>query len=60
MNLRVYNYLSRQEEEFHPLTPGFVGMYVTAKNPEWIDFWEGFKKERGLPKFKMFKNLEED
>lgn len=28
MTLRVYNYLSRQEEEFTPLTPGFVGMYV--------------------------------
>ena len=37
-----------------------MGMYVTAKNPEWIEFWENFKKERGLPKFKMFKNLEED
>ncbi len=36
------------------------GMYVTAKNPEWIEFWEEFKRERGLPKFKMFKNLEED
>ncbi len=28
MTLRVYNYLSRKEEEFTPLTPGFVGMYV--------------------------------
>ncbi|MEW5960752.1 MAG: cysteine--tRNA ligase [Chloroflexota bacterium] len=28
MTLRVYNYLSRQEEEFTPLHPGFVGMYV--------------------------------
>ncbi len=28
MTLRIYNYLSRQEEEFTPLTPGFVGMYV--------------------------------
>jgi cysteinyl-tRNA synthetase len=28
MSLRVYNYLSRQEEEFTPLHPGFVGMYV--------------------------------
>ncbi|MCK6628766.1 MAG: cysteine--tRNA ligase [Anaerolineae bacterium] len=28
MSLRVYNYLSRQEEEFIPLHPGFVGMYV--------------------------------
>jgi len=28
MPLRVYNYLSRQEEEFTPLHPEFVGMYV--------------------------------
>ena len=28
MTLRVYNYLSRQEETFEPLHPGFVGMYV--------------------------------
>jgi cysteinyl-tRNA synthetase len=28
MTLRVYNYLTRQEEEFQPLHPGFVGMYV--------------------------------
>jgi cysteinyl-tRNA synthetase len=28
MTLRVYNYLSRVEETFEPLTPGFVGMYV--------------------------------
>jgi cysteinyl-tRNA synthetase len=28
MTLRVYNYLSRTEEEFTPLRPGFVGMYV--------------------------------
>lgn len=28
MTLRVFNYLSRQEEEFKPLYPGFVGMYV--------------------------------
>lgn len=28
MTLRVYNYLSRQEEEFIPIQPGFVGMYV--------------------------------
>ena len=37
-----------------------MGMYVTAKNPDWLEFWEDFKKKRGLPKFKMFKNLEED
>jgi hypothetical protein len=36
------------------------GMFVSAKNPEWITFWENFKKERGLPKFKMYINLEED
>lgn len=36
------------------------GMFVSAKNPEWIEFWENFKRKRGLPKFKMFKNLEED
>lgn len=28
MTLRVYNYLTRQEEDFTPLHPGFVGMYV--------------------------------
>lgn len=28
MTLRVYNYLGRKEEEFKPLHPGFVGMYV--------------------------------
>ena len=28
MTLRVYNNLSRQVEEFQPLHPGFVGMYV--------------------------------
>ncbi|MBN1991514.1 MAG: cysteine--tRNA ligase [Anaerolineae bacterium] len=28
MTLQVYNYLSRQIEEFQPLQPGFVGIYV--------------------------------
>jgi cysteinyl-tRNA synthetase len=28
MTLKVYNYLSRKEEPFEPLHPGFVGMYV--------------------------------
>jgi cysteinyl-tRNA synthetase len=28
MTLQVYNYLSRQKEEFKPLHEGFVGMYV--------------------------------
>jgi cysteinyl-tRNA synthetase len=28
MTLRVFNYLSRKEEAFIPLHPGFVGMYV--------------------------------
>jgi cysteinyl-tRNA synthetase len=28
MSLRVFNYLSRGEEEFTPVHPGFVGMYV--------------------------------
>ena len=28
MTLRVYNYLTREEETFRPLHPGFVGMYV--------------------------------
>lgn len=28
MTLRVFNYLSREEEEFEPVHPGFVGMYV--------------------------------
>lgn len=37
-----------------------MDIFVSAKNPEWIAFWEDFKKKRGLAKFKMFKNLEED
>lgn len=28
MSLHVYNYLSRKEEAFTPIHPGFVGMYV--------------------------------
>ncbi len=28
MALRVFNYLTRREEEFQPIHPGFVGMYV--------------------------------
>jgi len=28
MSLKLYNYLSRKEETFTPLHPGFVGMYV--------------------------------
>ncbi len=28
MSLKVYNYLTRKEEVFTPLHPGFVGMYV--------------------------------
>jgi cysteinyl-tRNA synthetase len=28
MTLRVFNYLSREVEDFQPLHPGFVGMYV--------------------------------
>jgi cysteinyl-tRNA synthetase len=28
MTLKVYNYLTRTEQEFTPLHPGFVGMYV--------------------------------
>lgn len=28
MPLRIYNSLSRQKEEFIPITPGYVGMYV--------------------------------
>ncbi len=28
MTLRIFNYLNRKEEEFAPLHPGFVGMYV--------------------------------
>ena len=28
MNLRIYNTLSRQKEEFVPVVPGKVGMYV--------------------------------
>lgn len=28
MSLKVYNYLSRKEEEFRSIQPGFVGLYV--------------------------------
>lgn len=28
MTLQVYNSLTRQKEEFHPIEPGFVGIYV--------------------------------
>jgi cysteinyl-tRNA synthetase len=28
MTLHVYNYLTRTEEQFKPISPGFVGMYV--------------------------------
>ena len=28
MSLKIYNVLSRQKEEFVPLTPGRVNMYV--------------------------------
>ena len=35
-------------------------IWVSSKNPEWIDFWENHKQKLGLPKIKMFLNLEED
>ncbi|RJQ40985.1 MAG: hypothetical protein C4555_00690 [Dehalococcoidia bacterium] len=35
-------------------------VFVSAKNSEWVEFWENYKKELGLPKFKMFRSLEED
>jgi len=35
-------------------------IFVSAKNPEWIEYWENFKKQRNIPKIKMFRNLEED
>lgn len=35
-------------------------IWVSSKNPEWVEFWENYKKELGLPRFKMFLNLEED
>ncbi|MFA5316776.1 MAG: hypothetical protein WC369_05075 [Dehalococcoidales bacterium] len=35
-------------------------IWVSSKNPEWLDFWENYKKELNLPRFKMFINLEED
>ena len=35
-------------------------IWVSSKNPEWIDFWENHKAKLGLPKFKMFLSLEED
>jgi len=34
-----------------------MGMWVSHQNPKWIEFWEGYKKEIGLPKFRMFRNI---
>ena len=35
-------------------------IWVSSKNPEWVEFWENYKLELDLPRFKMFLNLEED
>ncbi|MEW6142896.1 MAG: TAXI family TRAP transporter solute-binding subunit [Chloroflexota bacterium] len=33
---------------------------VDPKNPEWIELWENYKKDAGIPRIKMFRNLEDD
>jgi len=35
-------------------------IWISNKNPEWVEFWENYKQELGLPQFKLFLNLEED
>lgn len=35
-------------------------MWVSSKNPEWLEYWESYKQKLNLPRFKMFLNLEED
>lgn len=35
-------------------------IWVSSKNPEWVEFWESYKKELGLPRFKVFLSLEDD
>lgn len=30
---------------------------VSADNPQWMSLWENFKKEKGLPRFKMLPSL---
>jgi hypothetical protein len=33
------------------------GIAVSAKNPEWLELWENYKKEQGLPKFDILPSL---
>ena len=35
-------------------------VFVSAKNPEWVEFWENYKKELGLPRFQFSGSLKED
>ena len=35
------------------------GIAVTPENEEWIELWENYKKQLGLPKIKMYVGLEE-
>ncbi|MCX8127117.1 MAG: hypothetical protein N3E40_08315, partial [Dehalococcoidia bacterium] len=32
-------------------------LWVNHQNPKWIEFWENYKREMNLPKFRMFRNL---
>jgi hypothetical protein len=36
------------------------GMPISPDNPAWITFWEGYKKELGLPTLKLFRSLKEE
>jgi TRAP-type uncharacterized transport system substrate-binding protein len=36
------------------------GIKVDPKNPEWMDFWETFKKDAAVPRIKMWRGLEDD
>lgn len=35
------------------------GIAVTPENEEWMELWENYKKQLGLPKIRMFTGLEE-
>ncbi|RJQ40383.1 MAG: hypothetical protein C4555_01720 [Dehalococcoidia bacterium] len=35
-------------------------LWVSSKNPEWLEFWENYKMELGLPRFRMFLSLDDD
>jgi hypothetical protein len=37
-----------------------MNLWVNHQNPKWIEFWENYKKEINLPKFRMFRNIKTD